>query len=60
MNVQIKRIGVSCLLLLLLSIGQSMAQLSISATNTEIKKTYFDKLRKKSSYTFSIAIIFWI
>ncbi len=48
MNVQIKRIGVSCLLLLLLSIGQSMAQLSISATNTEIKKTYFDKLRKKA------------
>ncbi|WP_286832902.1 TonB-dependent receptor [Proteiniphilum sp. UBA5280] len=51
MNVQIKRIGVSCLLLLLLSIGQSMAQLSISATNTEIKNI-LRQIEEKSSYTF--------
>lgn len=51
MNVQIKRIGVSCLLLLLLSIGQSMAQLSISATNMEIKNI-LRQIEKKSDYTF--------
>ena len=51
MNVQIKRIGVSCLLLLLLSIGQSMAQLSISATNTEIKNI-LRQIEEKSDYTF--------
>ncbi|MEA5045557.1 MAG: TonB-dependent receptor plug domain-containing protein, partial [Petrimonas sp.] len=51
MNVQIKRIGVSCLLLLLLGIGQSMAQLSISATNTEIKNI-LRQIEEKSDYTF--------
>ncbi|WP_298649220.1 TonB-dependent receptor [uncultured Proteiniphilum sp.] len=51
MNVQIKRIGVSCLLLLLLSIGQSIAQLSISATNTEIK-SILRQIEEKSDYTF--------
>lgn len=51
MNVQIKRIGVSCLLLFLLSIGQSIAQLSISATNTEIKNI-LRQIEEKSSYTF--------
>jgi TonB-linked SusC/RagA family outer membrane protein len=51
MNVQIKRIGVSCLLLLLLNIGQSVAQLSISATNTEIKNI-LRQIEEKSNYTF--------
>ena len=47
----IKKIGLSCLLLLLLSIGQGMAQLSISATNTELKKV-LQQIEKKSDYTF--------
>jgi|AGTN01.1.fsa_nt_gi TonB-linked outer membrane protein, SusC/RagA family/TonB-dependent outer membrane receptor, SusC/RagA subfamily, signature region len=51
MNVQIKRIGVSCLLLLLLSVGQSIAQLSISTTNTEIKNV-LRQIEEKSDYTF--------
>lgn len=51
MNAQIKRIGISCLLLLLLNIGQSIAQLSISATNTEIKNI-LRQIEKKSDYTF--------
>lgn len=51
MNVQIKRVGVSCLLLLLVSIGQSMAQLSISATDTEIKSV-LRQIEEKSDYTF--------
>lgn len=51
MNIQIKRIGVSCLLLFLLNIGQSIAQLSISATNTEIRNV-LRQIEQKSSYTF--------
>ena len=52
MKIQIiKKIGLSCLLLLLLSIGQSMAQLSISATNTELKKV-LQQIEKRSEYTF--------
>ena len=51
MNMQIKRVGVSCLLLLLLSIGQSIAQLSISATDTEIKNI-LRQIEEKSNYTF--------
>lgn len=51
MNKQIKRIGVSCLLLLLLSIGQTIAQLSISATSTEIRNV-LRQIEKTSDYTF--------
>lgn len=51
MNAQIKRIGISCLLLLLLNIGQSVAQLSISATNTEISNV-LRQIEEKSDYTF--------
>ena len=51
MNAQIKRIGISCLLLFLLNIGQSVAQLSISATNTEIKNV-LRQIETKSNYTF--------
>ncbi|MDD4159013.1 MAG: STN domain-containing protein, partial [Proteiniphilum sp.] len=51
MNIQIKRIGMSCLLLLLLSMGQSIAQLNISATHTEIKNV-LRQIEKKSDYTF--------
>ncbi|SFS70049.1 TonB-linked outer membrane protein, SusC/RagA family [Porphyromonadaceae bacterium NLAE-zl-C104] len=51
MNAQIKRIGISCLLLLLLNIGQSMAQISISATNTEINNV-LGQIEEKSDYTF--------
>jgi len=51
MNAQIKRIGMSCLLLLLLNVGQSLAQLSISATDTEISNV-LRQIEKKSDYTF--------
>lgn len=51
MNKQIKRIGVSCLLLLLLSMGQTIAQLSISVTNTEIRNV-LRQIEKTSDYTF--------
>src|SRR5690554_6957471 len=51
MNIQIKRIGVSCFLLLLLGVGQIVAQLSISVTNTEIKEV-LRQIEKKSDYTF--------
>ncbi|WP_313381750.1 TonB-dependent receptor [Proteiniphilum saccharofermentans] len=51
MNAQIKRIGISCLLLLLLNIGQSIAQISISATNTEINNV-LRQIEEKSDYTF--------
>ncbi|MDD4158492.1 MAG: TonB-dependent receptor [Proteiniphilum sp.] len=51
MNIQIKRMGMSCLLLLLLSMGQSIAQLTISATHTEIKNV-LRQIEKKSDYTF--------
>jgi TonB-linked SusC/RagA family outer membrane protein len=51
MNAQIKRIGISCLLLLLLNIGQSIAQISISATNTEINNI-LRQIEEKSDYTF--------
>jgi TonB-linked SusC/RagA family outer membrane protein len=51
MNMHIKRIGVSCLLLFLLSIGQIIAQLSISAANTEIKNI-LRQIEEKSDYTF--------
>lgn len=50
MNKQIRRI-ICCLFVLLLSIGQSMAQLSISATNTEIRNV-LRQIEKKSDYTF--------
>ena len=51
MNAQIKRIGISCMLLLLLNIGQSIAQLSISATNTTINNV-LRQIEEKSDYTF--------
>ena len=51
MNAQIKRIGISCMLLFLLNIGQSVAQLSISATNTEINNV-LRQIEEKSDYTF--------
>ncbi|RNC64007.1 TonB-dependent receptor [Proteiniphilum sp. X52] len=51
MNKQIKRIGVSCLVLLLLSIGQTIAQLSVSATNTEIRNV-LRQIEKISEYSF--------
>jgi TonB-linked SusC/RagA family outer membrane protein len=51
MNVQIRQRSISCMLLLLLSIGQIMAQLSISASNTEIKNV-LRQIEEKSDYTF--------
>lgn len=51
MNAQAKQIGVVCLLLLLLSIEQSMAQLSISVKNTEIKNV-LRQIERNSDYTF--------
>ncbi len=51
MNIQIKRIGISCLLLLLFSVGQSMAQISISVKNTEIRNV-LQQIERESDYTF--------
>lgn len=51
MNIQIKRISACCLLLLFLGIGQGMAQLNITATNTEIRNV-LRQIEKTSDYTF--------
>lgn len=51
MNVKIKLICIISCVLLFLSAGQSFAQLSISATNTELKSV-LQKIEAKSNYTF--------
>src|SRR5690554_3716960 len=51
MNTRIIRIGMCYFLLLLLHIGQILAQLSITATNTEIKEV-LRQIEKESDYTF--------
>lgn len=51
MKIQIKRIGIGCLLMFLLSMGQSIAQLNISGSNTEIKNI-LRQIEEKSNYTF--------
>lgn len=51
MKLQIKRIGISFMLLLLFSISPIMAQLNISASNTEIKNV-LRQIEEKSDYTF--------
>ncbi|NLU29012.1 MAG: hypothetical protein GXX03_04035 [Bacteroidales bacterium] len=50
MKLQIKRIGISFMLLLLFSISPIMAQLNISASNTEIKNV-LRQIEEKSDYS---------